>query len=103
MDKDLHYSDLFSRRPLLTDEEVASIMAANKLLSICLQQGLIADKSSKISVARLGFLLPHEIGGLDIFDPTVSVLKYTPEEPPLVTLMTLPGSHRRYNSTFSPI
>lgn len=95
MERDLHYSDVFSRRPLLTDEEVASIMAAIKLLSICTQQGLIADTSSKISVARLGFLLPHEIGGLEIFDSTLSALKYTADEPPLVTLMTLPGTYRR--------
>ena len=80
---------------MLTDEEIMTIMAATKLTNLCKANGLIPTGGVQISVARLGFLNLQEIMGMSIFNVDCSRLLFQPDDPPLATVITLPGTQRR--------
>ena len=94
-DRKLHYDDLFSRRMLLSDEEVSLIMAASKLLLVLCNNKVIPTIATQISPARLGYMTYQEISGISIFKHPLSPLMFVPDDPPIATVMTLPGTRRR--------
>lgn len=80
---------------LLTDEEISLIMAASKLLHILCDNNVIPTTATQISPARLGYMTYQEITGISVFTHPLNPLTFVPDEPPMATVMTLPGTRRR--------
>jgi hypothetical protein len=91
----LSYQDMFSRRMLLSEQEISWIMASQRLFHVCVDNGIMDSMTIPISVTRIGYMAIQDITCKETFSLYCDVAEFTPEDPPAIVVITYPGSIRR--------